>query len=102
MVLIRPNCFGIVQIVVDRAKNEPFLAERAWTPVQGFNYFSIMFYYIITITYQKIGNLFCPVIFLDFRIVQCLLQAVSYDGSRYDWGDYLFGKQLWGQFERNA
>ena len=36
-----------------------------------FNYFSIMFYYIFSTTYQKIGNLFCPVIFLDFRTV-CL------------------------------
>ena len=28
-----------------------------------------MFYYIISTTYQKIGDLFCPVIFLDFRTV---------------------------------
>ena len=38
------------------------------TPVQDFNSFPIIFYYIISITYQKIGDLFCPVIFLDFRI----------------------------------
>ena len=31
------------------------------TPVQDFNSFSMMFYYIITTTYQKIGDLFCPV-----------------------------------------
>ena len=31
-------------------------------PVQDFNSFSIMFYYIISTTYPKIGDLFCPVI----------------------------------------
>ena len=31
------------------------------TPMQDFNSFSIMFYYIITTTYQKVGDLFCPV-----------------------------------------
>ena len=30
------------------------------TPVQDFNSFSIMFYNIISTTYQKIGDLFCP------------------------------------------
>ena len=39
------------------------------TPVQYFNYFSIMFYDIFSTTYQKIGDLFCPVIFMDFRTV---------------------------------
>ena len=39
------------------------------SPVQDFNSFSIMFYYIFSITYQKIGDLFCPVIFLDFPTV---------------------------------
>ena len=38
-------------------------------PVQDFNSFSIMFYYIISTTYQKIGDLFCLDIFLDFRTV---------------------------------
>ena len=38
------------------------------THVQDFNYFPIMFYYIISI-YQKYGDLFCLVIFLDFRTV---------------------------------
>ena len=37
------------------------------TPVQDFDSFSIMFYYIISTTYQKIGDLFCPLVFLDFR-----------------------------------
>ena len=31
------------------------------TPVQNLNSFSIMFYYIISTTYQKIWDLFCPV-----------------------------------------
>ena len=39
------------------------------TPVQDFNYFSLMFLCIISTTYQNIGDLFCPVIFLDFRTV---------------------------------
>ena len=39
------------------------------TPVQDFNSFSIMFCYIISTTYQKIGDLFCLDIFLDFRTV---------------------------------
>ena len=38
-------------------------------PVQDFNSFSIIVYYIISTTYQKIGDLFCPDIFLDFRTV---------------------------------
>ena len=29
--------------------------------LQDFNFFPIMFYYIISTTYQKIGDLFCPV-----------------------------------------
>ena len=50
----------------------PFLADGlGWpcpvrsalkrTPVQDFNSFSIIFYCIISTTYQKIGDLFCPV-----------------------------------------
>ena len=31
------------------------------THIEDFNYFPIMFYYIITTKYQKIGELFCPV-----------------------------------------
>ena len=31
------------------------------TPMQDFNSFSILFYYISSTTYQKIGDLFCPV-----------------------------------------
>ena len=30
------------------------------SPVQDFNHFPIMFYCIISTTYQKIGDLFCP------------------------------------------
>ena len=39
------------------------------TPMQDLNYFSVMFYYIIRTTYQKIGDLFWSLIFLDFRTV---------------------------------
>ena len=39
------------------------------SPQKDFNSFSIMLCYIISTTYQKIGDLFCPVIFLDFRTV---------------------------------
>ena len=42
--------------------------------------FSIMFYFIICTPYQKIGDLFCPVIYLDFRTVHL---------------DVLFTKCLW-------
>ena len=34
-----------------------------------FDSFFTMIYYIISTTYQKIGDLFCPVIFLDFCTV---------------------------------
>ena len=51
---------------------KPFLPKRVgWlcpvksalkrTPVHDFNSFSIIIYYIISTTYQKIGDLFCPV-----------------------------------------
>ena len=40
------------------------------------NLFSIMFYYIFSTTYQKIGDLVCPVIFLHFRTV-CLENLFS-------------------------
>ena len=39
------------------------------TPEQDLNSFSIMFCCIISTACQKIGDLFCPVIFLDFRTV---------------------------------
>ena len=42
------------------------------TSVQDFHSFSIMFYYIICTRYKKIGDLFCHVIFLDFRTVSRL------------------------------
>jgi hypothetical protein len=38
-------------------------------PVQDFNSFFIMFYYNISTIHQKIGDLFCSLIFLDFRTV---------------------------------
>ena len=34
-------------------------------PVQDLNYFSTIFYYIFSNTYQKIGDLFFPVIFVE-------------------------------------
>ena len=39
----------------------PIRSVLKGTPVQNFNSFSIMFYYVIRTTYQKIGDLFCPV-----------------------------------------
>ena len=48
--------------------------------MQDFNYFSIMFYYIISTTILKIGNLFCPVIFLDFRTV-CITNFFPIGGA---------------------
>ena len=41
-----------------------------------------MFYYIISTTYQKIGDLFCPVIFLDFRTVCKPYPCHAYINSR--------------------
>ena len=66
--------------------SKPFLPKRVgWpcpvrsalkrTPVHDFNSFSIIFYYIITTTYQKIEDLFCPVHISG--LFQC---ALSYDG----------------------
>ena len=60
--------------------SKPFLPKRVgWpcpvssafkrTPLQDSNFFSIMFYYINSTTNQKIGDLYCLVIFLDFRTV---------------------------------
>jgi hypothetical protein len=40
------------------------------TLVLDFNYFAIMFNYIFSTTYQKIGDLFCSLIFLDISSVQ--------------------------------
>ena len=54
------------------------------TPVQGFNSFSIMFYYIISITYQKIGDLFWPHIFLNFCTV-CQVNIFYYLEPRLQW-----------------
>ena len=39
------------------------------TPMQDFESFPIMFYFIISTKYQKNGDLLCPVIFLDFCTV---------------------------------
>ena len=60
--------------------SKPFLLIQVWwlspvksalkrTPVPDFNTFSIMFYSIISTTYQKIVDRFCPVIFLVFHTV---------------------------------
>ena len=48
--------------------------------MQDFNYFSIMFYYIISTTILKIGNLFCAAIFLDFRTV-CITNFFPIGGA---------------------
>ena len=39
----------------------PARSARKRTPVQDLTSFYIMFYYIISTTYQKIGELYCPV-----------------------------------------
>ena len=73
----------------------PFLADGlGWpcpvssalkrSPVQDFNYFSIIFYCIISTTYQKIGDLFCPVHISGFS------HSVS---VRYDF-DYALEKHI--------
>ena len=49
------------------------------TPVQDFNSFSIMFYYIISTTYQKIGDLFCPIHISGLRTVCREVSSVEQD-----------------------
>merc|ERR1712153_287243 len=44
----------------------PVRSAHKRTPVQDFDSFSIMLYYIFSTTYQTIGDLFSPLIFLDF------------------------------------
>ena len=68
------SCTGVLlrADLTGHSQSDKFLPKRVeWpcpvrsalkrTPVQDFNSFSIMFYYIFSTTYQ-----FCPVIFLDF------------------------------------
>ena len=51
------------------------------TLVQDFNFFSIMFYNIISTTYQKIGYQFFPLIFLDFPLVWSMWVTFSLDNG---------------------
>ena len=56
------SCTGVLLRADLTGHGQPTLFGRwAGTPVQDFNYFLIMFYYIISTTYQKIGDLFSPV-----------------------------------------
>ena len=78
----------------NRARPSKPICQKGWDgcaqlgqPWKGhlcriFNYFSIMFYYIISTTYQKIGDLFCPVICLDFRTVCTVTRIFPID----QWG----------------
>ena len=71
------SCTGVLLRADLTGHSHPTLFGRNWpiggighallgqpskrTPVQDFNSFSIMFYYNISTTYQKIGDLFFPV-----------------------------------------
>ena len=44
-------------------------SKKGGMPQQDFNSFSIRFYYIFSTTYQRFRDLFCPVIYLEFRTV---------------------------------
>ena len=90
-VLLRADLAGHGQAKPFLAMAKPFLPKWVgWlcpvrsalkrTPVQDFNSFSIMFYNIISTTYQKIGDLFCLVIFLDFRTV-CYMTFFKHKGK---------------------
>ena len=58
--------------------------------MQDFKYFSIRFYYIFSTTCKKIRDLFCPVIFLDFRTVwPSKVYDVSFTKSL--WVETIFG-----------
>ena len=70
------SCKGILLRtgLFNRARpSKPFLPKMGHalkrTPVQDFDYFSIIFYYMISTSYQKFGDLFCPIIILGFRTV---------------------------------
>ena len=47
------------------------------TPMQDFDSFPIMFYYIISTTYQIIGAYFALFILLDFRMVCALISQLE-------------------------
>ena len=72
-VLLRADLTGHGQIIrfLPKRVGWPCPVRSAFkrTPVQDFNSYSILFFYNISTKYQKIGDLFCPVIFLDFRTV---------------------------------
>ena len=56
------------------------------TPAQDFNHFSIMLYYIITITNQKIGYLFWSLISLNFKSVTgSKIQIAYWNRMRFLW-----------------
>ena len=64
-----------------------------------------MFFNIISTKYQKIGDLFCPVIFLDFRTVrvQFLLSMLSKCSIQWDWKMILLFQALFTMvFNRSA
>ena len=77
--------------------SKPFLPKRVgWlcpvrsaikrTSLQDLNSFFIMFYYIISNTYQKIRGLFCPFIYLDFHTVW---QWVTLCHAKWAWMYFL-------------
>ena len=76
VLVIPTNCVSILQGTEIQAHLPkrvgwlcPVRSALKRTPVEDLNSFSIMFNYIISTTYQKIRELFCPVIFLDFNIL---------------------------------
>ena len=69
-VLLRADLTGHGQFSQFLPKRVGWLVSPQKDACAGFQpFFSIMFYYIFSTTYQKIGDLFCPIIFLDFRTV---------------------------------
>ena len=47
--------------------------------MQNFNHFPIMLYYIISTTYQKIGDLICPVHISGLSQCGCVVLYVTYN-----------------------
>ena len=66
--------------ILQRCPFEGPSAKKGGMAVQGSNSFSVLFSYIISTTYQKIGDLLCHVIFLDIKLhVQEIFSSLHFD-----------------------
>ena len=78
--LISNNVVGHYGKIIKILNGCPDRSALKGTPMKDLIFFSIMFYSIFSTTYQRIGDLFCHVIFLHFRTVrQINLEAFHYN-----------------------